>query len=87
FEAGRLLVFHPGAPVMFTARSAAEVILLGGDPVGPRLIDWNFVASTQERLDAARERWRAGGFVLPLGDDQEWTPCPGDPEQAPPPIS
>jgi len=87
FEAGRLLVFKPGEPVMFTAKPQAEVILLGGEPVGPRLIDWNFVASTQERLDAARERWRSGGFVLPVGDDREWTPYPGDPESAPPAMS
>ena len=83
FEAGRMLVFLPGEPVLFTATPQAEIILLGGEPVGPRLIDWNFVATTQERLDAARQRWRTGGFVLPVGDDQEWTPYPGDPEPGP----
>ena len=50
--------------------------------VGPRLIEWNFVASSRERLEAAKDDWRAGRFPLPVGDDAEFIPLP---EPAPPP--
>jgi hypothetical protein len=48
---------------------------------GPRHIWWNFVASSQERIDAAREAWRAGDwqhgrFRLPPADDGEFIPAP-----------
>ena len=87
FNGGQMPVFAPGAPVLFTAIEDAEIMLLGGESVGPRLIEWNFIASTQERLDAAKARWRTGGFKLPVGDDQEFTPLPGDPPPPPPPMS
>jgi redox-sensitive bicupin YhaK (pirin superfamily) len=48
---------------------------------GPRHLWWNFVASSQERLTAAKEAWRAGDwahgrFRLPPGDDAEFIPAP-----------
>jgi redox-sensitive bicupin YhaK (pirin superfamily) len=81
-EAGRMAVFTPGETIDFRAATDAEVMLLGGEPVGPRLIEWNFVASTRERLEAAKDDWRAGRFPLPVGDDAEFIPLP---EPAPPP--
>ncbi len=74
---GQMLVFNPGEPVLFTALADAGVMLLGGESVGPRLIEWNFIASTKERLDAAKDRWRRQAFKLPVGDDQKFTPLPG----------
>ena len=81
-EAGRMAVFAPGQTIEFRAVTDAEIMLLGGEPVGPRLIEWNFVASTRERLEAAKDDWRAGRFPLPVGDDAEFIPLP---EPAPPP--
>ncbi|HPA39698.1 MAG TPA: pirin family protein, partial [Phenylobacterium sp.] len=42
YGAGKMLVFKPGQPVVFTAVTPSIVMLLGGEPVGPRFIDWNF---------------------------------------------
>ena len=57
-------------------------MLLGGETLGgPRYIWWNFVASSKERIEAAKESWRAGDwqhgrFHLPPGDDAEFIPAP-----------
>lgn len=83
FEAGRMLVFRPGDRISVRAGAqGARVMLLGGATMGgPRFIWWNFVASSREKIDAAREAWRAGDwqhgrFSLPPGDDAEFIPAP-----------
>ena len=83
FEAGRMMVFRPGDPIAVTAgEQGARIMLLGGDTMGgPRHIWWNFVASSRERIEAAKEAWRAGDFEhgrfrLPPGDDAEFIPAP-----------
>lgn len=83
FPAGRMMVFRPGDRMAVTAGPAgARLIILGGATLaGPRFIWWNFVASSQARIDAAKEAWRAGDwahgrFRLPPGDDREFVPAP-----------
>ena len=62
-SAGRLLVFRPGDRLAIKALTPARLMLLGGEPMdGPRHIWWNFVSSSKERIDAAREDWKAGPF-------------------------
>ena len=65
FGPGKMLVFAPGTPVLFTAIETATVMLLGGEPIGPRIVEWNFVSSSQERIDQAKADWRAGRMKLP----------------------
>jgi redox-sensitive bicupin YhaK (pirin superfamily) len=77
--AGRMLVFAPGSTVAFEAESDATVMLLGGEPVGPRFIDWNFVSSTQERIEQAKRDWREQRMPLPAGDADEFVPLPEAP--------
>jgi len=79
---GQLAVLSPGVPVSFAAESGAVVMGLGGEPVGHRFIDWNFVSSSKDRIEQAKTDWRAGRMQLPVGDDQEWIPLPDEP--APP---
>ena len=76
--AGRLVVLAPGAAAEITATADSRVMVLGGAPIGRRLIWWNFVASNQGLLDAAKAAWRAGDFALPPGDDEEIVPAPAD---------
>lgn len=83
FESGRMLVFRPGDRISVRAgEKGARLMVLGGATMdGPRYIWWNFVASSQDKLDAAREAWRAGDwqhgrFRLPPGDDAEFIPAP-----------
>jgi redox-sensitive bicupin YhaK (pirin superfamily) len=76
FEAGRMLVFSAGDPVTFTALTPATVMLLGGEPLGQRFIEWNFVSSSQARIEDAKADWRAGRMKLPDLDNQEFVPLP-----------
>jgi redox-sensitive bicupin YhaK (pirin superfamily) len=83
FEAGRMVVFRPGDALSIRAgERGARLVLLGGATMeGPRHIWWNFVASSRERIEAAKAAWRAGDwehgrFRLPPGDDQEFIPLP-----------
>ncbi len=85
FEAGRMMVFRPGDQVSMRAGEAgARVLLLGGATLnGPRHIWWNFVASSQEKIEAAKVAWRAGDwahgrFQLPPHDNAEFIPLPGE---------
>ena len=83
FDAGRMLVFRPGDRISIKAGDqGARLMLLGGATMdGPRHIWWNFVASSQDRINAAKEAWRAGDwahgrFKLPPTDDREFIPAP-----------
>ncbi|WP_436399330.1 pirin family protein [Roseobacter sp. S98] len=83
FDAGQMMVFRPGDRISLRAGAAgARLMLLGGATLnGSRHIWWNFVASSRERIDAAKEAWRAGDwahgrFQLPPGDDDEFIPLP-----------
>jgi redox-sensitive bicupin YhaK (pirin superfamily) len=78
FTAGQMPVFAKGDPVLFTALSPATVMLLGGEPLGQRFIEWNFVSSSKARIEAAKADWRAGRMKLPDRDNQEFVPLPGD---------
>ncbi|WP_019954874.1 pirin family protein [Yoonia vestfoldensis] len=84
FDAGQMMVFRPGDTVSMKAGDqGARVMLLGGATLeGPRYIWWNFVASSKERIEDAKEAWRAGDwqngrFQLPPEDDSDFIPLPG----------
>jgi len=79
FKPAQMLVFAPGQPVLFTAKSDAVVMLLGGEPVGERFVEWNFVSSSKERIEQAKADWRAGRMKLPDLDSGEFIPLPPDP--------
>jgi redox-sensitive bicupin YhaK (pirin superfamily) len=55
--AGQMAVLAPGAEVTVLAKSQARAMLLGGAPVGERHLFWNFVASSRDRLEAAKAEW------------------------------
>ncbi|MDB6014719.1 MAG: hypothetical protein JWL65_6969 [Gammaproteobacteria bacterium] len=83
FESGRMLVFAKGADVVLTAIAPTVVMALGGEPVGERHIEWNFVSSSQERIEQAKADWRAGRMKLPDLDNAEFIPLPGIPPAPP----
>jgi redox-sensitive bicupin YhaK (pirin superfamily) len=77
-EAGRMIVLEPGARLELAARAAAAAIVIGGEPVGERYIEWNFVSSSRSRIEQAKADWRAGRMKLPDKDNREFIPLPGD---------
>ena len=77
FGEGRLLVFKPGDRISILAVAQSRLMLLGGEPMdGPRHIWWNFVSSSKERIEAAKNDWRAKRFALVPGDEKEFIPLP-----------
>ena len=84
YEAGQMAVLVSGAMPTISAKERSVVMLLGGEPVGPRHIWWNFVSSRQERIEQAKADWRAGRIKLPVNDDQEFIPLPEDPPKPKP---
>ncbi|MGY0612761.1 pirin family protein [Luteimonas sp. A501] len=75
-EAGSMALLTPGKAATIAALSDAVVMALGGEPVGPRYIDWNFVSSSKERIEQARADWAAGRMKLPDMDNGEFIPLP-----------
>ena len=82
FEAGQLVVLKPGASVtlgagqLAGASAGARVMLLGGEPMdGPRYLTWNFVSSSEDRIEQAKEDWRAMRFAQVPGET-EFIPLP-----------
>jgi redox-sensitive bicupin YhaK (pirin superfamily) len=78
FGAGQLVVLKPRSQVTLAAAgtSPARVMLLGGEPMdGPRYLSWNFVASSEERIEQAREDWRNMTFPK-VPDETEFIPLP-----------
>src|SRR5690606_7796358 len=72
FDAGRLVVFKTGDPVILRAgESPGRLMLLGGEPMdGPRFIWWNFVSSSRERIEQAKADWKANRFEAVPGETE-----------------
>ncbi len=82
FGHGDMLIFASGARPELVAAETSDVMLLGGSPVGPRRLWWNFVSSRPDRIEQAKADWKAGRFTLPPNDKDEFIPLP---EEPPPP--
>jgi len=77
FPADRLLVFRPGDEIVVKSERGAHFMLFGGASLGSRrYIWWNFVSSSKERIEQAKEEWRTGKFDIVPGDEEEFIPLP-----------
>lgn len=81
FEAGRMMVFRPGDRISVKAGpEGARLMALGGATMNEgRYIWWNFVSSSKDRIEEAKDAWKAadwanGPFRLPPGDNEEFIP-------------
>ncbi len=80
FNPGELLIFRPGSELTVRAVTPARMLFLGGEPMdGPRHIFWNFVSSSQERLEEAKADWRERRFA-PVPEETEFIPLPEEPK-------
>ncbi len=76
FASGELVVFKPGAEVILRSKGATRLMLLGGEPLPEkRNIFWNFVSSSAERIEQAKEDWKAQRFAK-VPDESEFIPLP-----------
>jgi redox-sensitive bicupin YhaK (pirin superfamily) len=72
-----LAVLAPGKAMRLTSESDARVMLLGGAALGStRHVWWNFVSSSRDRINQAKDDWREGRFGTVPGDEDEFIPLP-----------
>ena len=72
-----LYVMAPGEAMTLRAETPSRVMLLCGEAFSTqRHVFWNFVSSSRDRINQAKEDWKAGRFPLVPGDDQEFIPLP-----------
>jgi redox-sensitive bicupin YhaK (pirin superfamily) len=77
FPAERLLVFKPGEEIVVSSERGAHFMLSGGASLGSqRYIWWNFVSSSKERIEQAKQEWKTGRFDIVPGDEEEFIPLP-----------
>ncbi|MDW6020901.1 pirin family protein [Mesorhizobium sp. BAC0120] len=77
FPSDRLLVFRPGDEIVVEADQGAHFMLFGGASLGSnRYIWWNFVSSSRERIEQAKQEWKTGRFDIVPGDAEEFIPLP-----------
>lgn len=75
-ERGSLVVLQPQANVALESATGARLMLLGGQGLPtPRFIWWNFVASSMQRIERAKQRWANGEFD-PVPGETDFIPLP-----------
>ena len=83
YASGRMIVFDPGGSASIRALTDSRVMLVGGAPLdGPRYIWWNFVASSRERIERAKDDWAGQRFPRVPGET-DFIPLPEAREDAP----
>lgn len=75
---GQMLVFSKNDESSIKANEDSTLMLLGGEPLGDRFIWWNFVSSRSERIEQAKQDWKAGRIKLPPTDNKVFIPLPDD---------
>jgi len=73
----RMLAFEKDDELVITTHAGARFVLLGGEPLGPRTLFWNFVSSNPDRIAQAKRDWIEHRFPLIPGDEEEYAEMPG----------
>ncbi|MGN6310465.1 MAG: pirin family protein [Xanthobacteraceae bacterium] len=76
YEGPRMLIFRPGDRITVRATRPSRMMFLGGTALeGPRYVWWNFVSSSKERIEQAKEDWKSGRFEA-VPNETEFIPLP-----------
>jgi len=67
-----MAIFSAEPGVELEAAVDSRIAIVGGEPVGQRFIEWNFVSSRAERIEQAKADWQAGNFPSVPGDEEEF---------------
>lgn len=77
YEPIQLLVAKDSSLCTFTIQENSTIYIFGGEPfTEKRYIDWNFVSSSKELIDEAKQKWEAQSFPKIEGDDSDYIPYP-----------
>ncbi|MDN3607745.1 pirin family protein [Kaistella yonginensis] len=77
YEPKQLLVAKDSTLCEFTIKENSTIYIFGGDAFPEeRFIDWNFVSSSKERIEEAKQKWATQSFAKIKGDETEFIPYP-----------
>ena len=71
-----MAVFADERGVSIAASKASRIAIIGGEKIGKRFMEWNFVSSSRERIEQAKRDWQEGQFPKVPGDEDEFIPLP-----------
>ena len=72
-----LYILRPGHEARLSSATGGRLMLMGGQAFATRrYVFWNFVSSSRDRINQAKDDWKALRFALIPGDDQEYIPLP-----------
>lgn len=71
-----MLVLSAEQEIVISAVQETRIAVIGGEKITPRYIDWNFVSSQKEKIEFAKQKWKAGLFERVPGDELEFIPLP-----------
>ena len=77
YQPNQLLVAKESSLCQFTIAANSTIYIFGGEPFAEeRFIDWNFVSTSKERIEEAKQKWKAQKFPKITGDETEYIPYP-----------
>jgi hypothetical protein len=77
YEPKQLLVAKDSSLCEFTMAANSTIYIFGGEPFPEeRFIDWNFVATSKELIEDAKQKWKDQTFAKIKGDETEYIPYP-----------
>ena len=71
-----MVILSAADDVVIDATADSRIALIGGEKIGKRFIEWNFISSRKERVEQAKRDWQAGNFPKVVGDEDEFIPLP-----------
>ena len=71
-----MVILSAAADVVIEATADSRIALIGGEKIGKRFIEWNFISSRKERVEQAKRDWKAGAFPKVVDDEDEFIPLP-----------
>lgn len=73
----QMIILSDADGVTVTALQPTTIVLIGGEKISERYMEWNFISSRKERIEQAKRDWVEGKFPIVPGDEDEFIPLPG----------
>jgi redox-sensitive bicupin YhaK (pirin superfamily) len=77
FYEKQMIILSDADGVTVTAVRPTTIVVIGGEKISSRYMEWNFVSSRNERIEQAKRDWVDGKFPIVPGDEKEFIPLPG----------
>lgn len=71
-----MVILSAADSVVVDATADTRIALIGGEKIGKRYIEWNFISSSKERVEQAKRDWQSGSFPKVVDDEDEFIPLP-----------